>query len=121
MVLPSCSVSCSPRTPTQALDLSYNKLFGEVPKFLYTQAPEALLNCSCELSVNLTNNSLYCPTSDTLAGYKLNNDTANALDYLNITCELPDEEDRPVSGCALACQLWLSMLFRYLHTCHILC
>jgi hypothetical protein len=50
------------------MDVSGNKLHGEVPIWLLRDAPEASSTCGCQTYFNISNNYLYCPTKANLEG-----------------------------------------------------
>jgi len=74
------------------MDVSGNKLHGEVPIWLLRDAPEASSTCGCQTYFNISNNYLYCPTKASLEGFTMDESLNMALADLGMTCLLPSNE-----------------------------
>jgi hypothetical protein len=83
--------------PDRTLDLTYNKLYGEFPRFLVNQAADLGDSCLCATNFTVSNgNQIYCPTKASLEGVKITPNLLDTFKQANYTCLLP-KQTQPVS------------------------
>lgn len=88
--------------PDRTLDLTYNKLYGQFPRFLVNQAADLSDSCLCATNFTVSaGNQLYCPTKDSLEGVKVTPSLLETFKQANYTCLLPKQKE-PVSGAAVS-------------------
>lgn len=97
MMLAVCRYVFSRGGPDRTLDLTYNKLYGEFPRFLVTQAADLSDSCLCSTNFTVSaGNQLYCPTKASLEGVKVTPNLLDTFKQANYTCLLPKQKE-PVS------------------------
>ena len=88
--------------PDRTLDLTYNKLYGQFPRFLVNQAADLSDSCLCATNFTVSaGNQLYCPTKDSLEGVKVTPSLLETFKQANYTCLLPKQKE-PVSGAGVS-------------------
>lgn len=98
--------------PDRTLDLTYNKLYGEFPRFLVNQASDLTDSCLCATNFTVSaGNQLYCPTKSSLEGVDITPNLLDTFKQANYTCLLPKQTE-PVSRPPPAV---------YGHTTHAVC
>jgi hypothetical protein len=79
------------------LDLTYNKLYGEFPRFLVNQAADLTDSCLCSTNFTVSaGNQIYCPTKSSLQGVAITPNLLDTFKQANYTCLLPKQTE-PVS------------------------
>jgi hypothetical protein len=83
--------------PDRTLDLTYNKLYGEFPRFLVNQAADLQDSCLCSTNFTVASgNQIYCPTKASLEGVQITPNLLESFKQANYTCLLPKQSE-PVS------------------------
>lgn len=93
--------------PDRTFDLTYNKLYGQFPRFLVSQAADLSDSCLCATNFTVSaGNQLYCPTKASLEGVNVTPNLLETFKQANYTCLLPKQKE-PVSvagaGMSRAC------------------
>jgi hypothetical protein len=95
--------------PDRTLDLTYNKLYGEFPRFLVRQGGDLGDACLCTTNFSVSaGNQLYCPTRSSLSGFKATPTNLDVIKNANYTCLLPNQRQpvswrRELAGCSRRC------------------
>jgi hypothetical protein len=83
--------------PDRTFDLTYNKLYGQFPRFLVSQAADLSDSCLCATNFTVSaGNQLYCPTKASLEGVNVTPNLLETFKQANYTCLLPKQKE-PVS------------------------
>lgn len=78
--------------PDRTLDLTYNKLYGEFPRFLVNQGSDLSDSCLCTTNFTVSDgNQLYCPTKESLDGVNITPNLLDTFKQAGYKCLLPKQ------------------------------